>query len=212
MKVLITHEASQTVCRAFRELGHEAFSNDLKDCYGGHPEWHMKMDCYKAVRSQKWDLIIAHPECTKLAVSGNATYALGKARYNERREAAKWTQDYWSFCTSNCQKVCFENPIGVLPRMTNLPKPTYIQPFQFGHPEPKKTALFLFGLPSLKPTKIVSPKYIVGKDGKKYSRLHYLTKHSAMKYYGQDRATVRSQTYQGVAKAMALQWGKHNNI
>ena len=208
LDVLVIFEESQEVCKAFRRLGHNAYSCDIKPCSGRFPEWHFQSDIYQVLFRKKWDIIIGHPPCTALCVSGNSTYAKGKPKHSERIKAAIFTEGVWKDCLKITDKVCFENPVGVLTTLTQLPKPQYIQPFEFGHPEPKKTALFLNKLPKLKPTKIVEPEYIVS-GGKKYSRTHYLTDYLAKKFYGQDRATVRSKTYPGIATAMAEQWSKY---
>lgn len=206
MKVLVGCEESQAVCKAFREREHEAYSCDLQECSGGHPEWHIQQDIVQTIALGKWDLIILHPPCTALAVSGNATYAEGMPKYNERLEAIKWTEALWNLATSVCDRVVLENPVGVLPKHTKMPKPHYVQPWQFGHKETKKTGLWYYGVRFLKPTNIVDPEFIIGKDGKRYSPTHYMTKHVA-KSLGMTRGMIRSKTYQGIAKAMAEQWG-----
>lgn len=205
--VLIGCEKSQVICKAFRKLGINAFSNDIEKCYGKHPEWHIQSDVFYAIGSRKWDLIIIHPPCTAIAVSGNATYAKGKIKYKERLEAIKWVQMLWDYSIHKCSKVLMENPVGCLNTYGNFPKPQYIEPYQFGHHETKKTGLWINGLPNLIHTNIVEPKYIIAKNGDKYSRIHYLTKWSSEKYYGMDKSTVRSKTYKGIANAIAKQYG-----
>lgn len=206
MRVLVGCEESQAVCIEFRKLGHEAFSCDLKPCSGGHPEWHLQQDIFEIIDSNKWDIIILHPPCTCVCVSGNRTYAKDKQKYTERVESAKWTENLFKYAISKCKFVAMENPVGCLNTLCDLPRPQYIQPYQFGHPETKKTGLWLHGLPKLIPTKKVKPEYVLGKDGKRYSRIHFLSSWSSQKYYGCDRATIRSRTYSGIAKAMAEQW------
>lgn len=191
MKVLIGCEESQAVCIEFRKKGHEAYSCDIQDCSGNHPEWHLKIDVIKAIDLYDWDIIILHPPCTAIAVSGNRWYGVGKPRHNERIEAVKWTQKLWDKATSVCKRVALENPVGVLNKMGNFPNPNYIQPWQFGHGETKKTGLWLCGLKSLNYTDIVD-----GRDQK-------IWKMSP----SEDRAKLRSKTYPGIAKAMADQWG-----
>jgi len=207
MKILIIGEESQVICIQCRKLGHEAYSCDIKECSGGHPEWHYKGDWFGYIR-MGWDMIIGHPVCTKVCVSGNRTYAKGKPKYNERLESAKYIEELWNDCISVCDRVCFENPVGVLPTLTNMPKPHYIQPWQFGHTETKRTGLWLHGLPELNPTNIVKPEYIYYKSKKTKSGY---SKYSA----GQgdkpstnnpENARLRSKTYSGIAKAMAEQW------
>lgn len=191
MKVLITHEESQEVCKAFRERGHEAYSCDLQDCSGGHPEWHLKMDAEKAILGGLWDLIIMHPMCTKLAVSGNRWYGYGTARHTERIIAVAYTLQLWNTAKTVCNKVALENPVGVLNKYTLMPKPQYIQPWQFGHGETKKTGLWLYNLSPLTPTNIV--------EGRE-QRIWKMPPSA-------DRAKLRSKTFPGIANAMATQWG-----
>lgn len=199
MKVLIACEESQDVCKEFRKLGHEAYSNDIIECSGGHHEWHLQMDCMEAIKSRKWDLIIMHPPCTKITVSGNSTYGEGKDRHGERLNAVDWTQQLWNFAISVCDKVAMENPVGTLNRYGTFPKPSYIQPFQFGHTEQKKTGLWLHGLPPLAETENVYHEMML-LPKRERERLHYLPP-------SKDRARLRSKTFAGIAKAMAEQWG-----
>lgn len=191
-KILVGCEESQEVTKAFRKLGHEAYSCDIIPCSGNYPEYHLQMDIFKALDLYNWDLVILHPPCTKIAVSGNAWYGKEKLKFNERLEAIKWTQNLWDYATSICSKVALENPVGVLNSMGNLPKPDYIQPWQFGHGETKKTGLWLHGLPKLLPTNIVD-----GRD----QRIWKMPP-------SKDRGKLRSKTYPGIAEAMADQWGK----
>ena len=156
LKVLVGCEESQEVCKAFRALGHEAYSNDLLPASGGYPEWHLQMDVFAAIKIKKWDLIVLHPPCTKIAVSGNRWYGQDLLRFSERIEAVKWTQKLWDTAFLNCNYVALENPVGTLNTYGFFPKPQYIQPWQYGHGETKKTGLWLYNLPPLKPTNIVS--------------------------------------------------------
>lgn len=191
-KVLVGCEESQEVAKSFRELGFESYSCDIIPCSGGHSEYHLQMDIFKALDLHKWDLIILHPPCTKIAVSGNAWYGKEKSKFKERVQAVKWTQKLWDYAISICDKVALENPVGVLNSMGNFPKPSYIQPWQFGHGETKKTGLWLHGLPKLIPTNIV--------DGRE-QRIWKMPP-------SEDRGKLRSKTYPGIAKAIANQWGK----
>ena len=132
MKVLIACEYSGAVRDAFTRLGHDATSCDLlpTESFGKH----YKGDVFDLLTpGYGWDLIIAHPPCTALAVSGNAWYGKGQPKYQERLDSVQWTEKLWQKCKEVAPKVCFENPVGVLPRMANMPKPCYVQPFQFGH-------------------------------------------------------------------------------
>lgn len=149
MKVLVACEESQRVCIAFRELGHEAYSCDIQDCSGGHPEWHIKDDALKYINgrcsfitcdgkaheiSGKWDLLIAHPPCTHLAVSGARWFKEGRKPMYLQDEAAEF---FMKFINADCEKVAVENPICIM--STRYKKPSQIiNPWQFGHPEQKK--------------------------------------------------------------------------
>lgn len=197
MKVLIACEESQVVCKAFRAKGHEAHSCDLQDCSGGHPEWHLKMDCFKAIDLIKPVLLIAHPPCDYLTISANKWYKdqperksgalVGEARREARREAIEFFMKLY-----NCgiSKIAIENPIGVM--SSEFRKPDQVlQPWQYGHGETKATCIWLKGLSKLTPTDIV--------EGRE-QRLHKLPP-------SKDRAKLRSKTYPGIAEAMADQWG-----
>jgi hypothetical protein len=197
--ILISCEESQAICLAFRKLGHEAYSNDLQECSGGHPEWHLKMDCFEAMRLKKWDLIIAHPPCTYLTISANKWFKDQPARKSgalvgaERRQAREEAVEFFmKFANADCNHIAIENPVGVM--STRYRKPNQvIQPWMFGHGETKATCLWLRGLPALKPTNIV--------EGRE-PRLHKLPPTA-------DRAKLRSKTYEGWASAMAEQWGEY---
>jgi len=203
MKVLVACEESQTVTIELRKLGHEAYSNDIIECSGGHPEWHLKMDCFDAIEFMQWDMIIMHPPCTAMTVSGNSTYGKNpdgtwKPKHQERIDAVQWTQSLWNLATLVCDKVAMENPVGVLNTMGSFPKANYIQPYEFGHMEQKKTGLWLHGLAPLKGTEDVYDSMMkLPKNVRE--RLHYLPP-------SPDRAKLRSKTYKGIAKAMAEQW------
>ena len=200
MKVLVLCEYSGTVRDAFIKKGHNAISCDLlpTDTHGPH----YTGDAFDMLK-EPWDLIIAHPPCTCLSVSGNSTYGNNtdgtpKEKHYMRIEAAEWTEKLWNGCLSVCDRVCFENPVGVLPTLTDMPKPIYIQPYQFGHPEQKKTGLFLHGLPPLRETNNVYDAMMqLPKNVRE--RLHYLPP-------SKDRWKIRSTTYKGIADAMAGQW------
>ena len=185
MKILVACEFSGVVREAFRKRGHEAYSNDLLPADDCSP-YHIQGDCRDAIASERWDLIIMHPPCTALAVSGNRWYGLGMPKHQERLEAIRWTVRLFETAKDHADKVAMENPVGVLPM-----KPTqYIQPWQFGHGETKKTGLWLHNLPPLKPTNIV--------EGRE-QRIWKLPPTA-------DRWKIRSTTYQGIADAMAAQW------
>ncbi len=190
MRVLVGCEESQTVCGAFRQSGHEAYSCDFL-ATRGNPAWHIRGDVMDALSLKPWDLIILHPDCTALAVSGNAHYGKGMRYHEQRIDALEWTLNLWNIACSQCDHVSLENPVGVLlPHMKHV---QYIQPWEFGHGETKKTGLALHGLPPLVPTKIVA--------GREQRILNMPPSPT--------RKRDRSKTYAGIAKAMAFQWGKH---
>lgn len=145
MLILIGCEESQTVCQAFRNKGHLAFSNDLQPCSGGHPEWHLQCDVMKAIQDRKWDMVILHPDCTKLAVSGNAHYGAGTSGYRLRLQAINWTVGLWKAAKSVCERVCLENPVSVIFPYLTGGSLQYIQPYQFGHAESKKQGCICMG-------------------------------------------------------------------
>ena len=155
----------------------------------------LKGDCWPII-AQGWDLIIMHPPCTALAVSGNAHYGTGKPKNHLRAEAIEWTLSLYDHAKQYAPRVAFENPVGVLPV-----KPTqYVQPYQFGHPESKKTGLWLHNLPPLTDTNTL-PKPERGYwDNQTPSGQNKLAPSA-------DRWKIRSTTYQGIADAMAEQWG-----
>ena len=195
LKILVACEESQAVTIELRKLGHEAYSCDILECSGGHPEWHIQGDITMALYYHEWDLIGLHLPCTKVAVSGNRWYGTGTAGYNERIKSVKWMESVWVDTCSVCGKVYLENPVGVINSIGEcFPKPQYVQPWQFGHGETKKTGLWLYGLPELEPTNIV--------EGRK-QRIWKMPP-------SVDRAKLRSKTFSGIANAMANQWGASN--
>lgn len=203
MKILIACEESQSVCKAFREKGHEAYSCDILPCSGGHPEWHIQGDVLDHL-DKGWDMMIAFPPCTHLAVSGAAWF---KEKIKDGRQQ-QGIDFFMKLVNANIPIIAVENPVSIMSSKYRKPD-QIINPYQFGDPVPKKTCLWLKGLPLLKPTKIVEPEYIVGKrDGKKYSKIHYMS-------VGKDpeeRSRLRSKTFPGIAKAMAEQWGSLPDI
>lgn len=196
MKILIACEYSGTVRDAFNALGHDATSCDLLPTDSPGP--HHTGDIYDML-DQQWDLIVAHPPCTALAVSGNAWYGEGMPKYQQRLDACAWTRKLWDKCLEVSPRVCFENPVGVLPRLAGFPKPKYVQPYQFGHTEQKKTGLYLHNLEPLTDTNNVYAEMTL-LPKRERERMHYLPP-------SPDRWKLRSTTYKGVAEAMAEQWG-----
>ena len=220
MKVLVACEESQRVCEAFRKRGHEAYSCDIIDCSGGHPEWHIKQDVIPILKGNiefntedgtshfidSWNLIIAHPPCTYLTNTGNRWFNVEKygekaiKRLADREEAIKF---FMEFVNANCEHIAIENPIGCM--STRYRKPDQIiQPYWFGDPFEKKTCLWLKGLPKLKETNRVEPE----------KRIEYASGKSLPAWYDQcwsmnkeERSRARSKTFPGFAEAMAEQWG-----
>ena len=197
MKILIGCEYSGVVRDAFIALGHDAISCDLLPTDKEGP--HFQGDIYDML-NERWDLIIMHPPCTALAVSGNAWYGEGMPKYQKRLNAVEWTKKLWGKCREVSDKVCFENPVGVLPRLGKFPKPSYVQPYQFGHKEQKKTGLYLHGLDPLNETDNVYDEMMLLPKNER-ERMHYLPP-------SPDRWKIRSTTYKGIAQAMAKQWGE----
>ena len=188
MRVLVACESSGTVREAFRARGHEAWSCDLLDADDGS-EFHFQGDCRPIIETG-WDLIIAHPPCTALAVSGNRWYGEGKPKHHERAESVAFVSDLADLMSRSATRWAIENPVGVLSTMWRKPD-QYVQPWQFGHGETKKTGLWLHGLAPLTPTDVV--------DGRE-QRIWKMGP-------SPDRWKERSKTYQGIADAMAEQWG-----
>ena len=203
MKILIACEESQTICKEFRRLGHEAYSCDLLPCSGGHPEWHLQCDVF-TVLDQGWDMMIAHPECTRLTVTANKWY---KPEFSERFPTIHQDREdavdfFMRLANANIPRIAIENPIGIM--STRWRKPDQIiQPYQFGDPERKSTCLWLKNLPKLIPTDIVQPEIITFKSGKTMSKCHY----ESVKLSKEERRKARSKTFPGIARAIAEQWG-----
>ena len=230
MRVLVACEESQAVCKAFRARGHEAYSADIQECSGGHPEWHIMGDCLPLLDGNcnfitqggqwvhiegKWDLLIAHPPCTYLTCSGERwfnTERYGKAaekRWRDRMDAAVF---FMRFVAANCDRIAIENPVGVMGTAYRKADQA-IQPYEYGHPTKKTTCLWLKNLPKLKPTNVVEPEME-----------EYICSNGKLKKFGKgigeavangkilawnDPMTkkIRSKTFQGIADAMADQWG-----
>lgn len=221
MKVLVACEESQRVTIELRKLGNEAYSCDLLDCSGNHPEWHIKKDVTLLLNgncifstvdgveheiSGKWDMIIAFPPCTYLTVTGNRWFNYEKygdkaiQRMLDRNDAIKF---FMTIANADCDKIAIENPVGVM--STKWRKPDQIiEPFEYGDAYEKRTCLWLKGLPKLVPTKIVGiPDRIKFKSGKTMAKWYV----EAGNLTKDQRALVRSKTFPGIAKAMADQWG-----
>lgn len=207
-KILIACEESQAVCIEFRKLGFEAYSCDILPCSGGHPEWHIQ-EPVENVLHKYWDLIIAFPPCTHLAVSGARHFAQ-KIADGRQKQGIDF---FMKFTELDCQFISIENPVGI---MSNLyKKPTQIiQPYEFGDPVKKTTCLWLKGLPNLNPTKNVADevKYYTSKGGAKMSEWNARQLNIGGKKYGYNTEEFkkhRSKTFPGIARAMAEQWGAY---
>lgn len=194
MKILIACEESQAVCKAFRAKGHEAYSCDIFECSGGHPEWHIQGDVLKQL-DKGWDMMIAHPPCTYLTNAG-AVHLYPNGVLNEDRfKKGMVAKDFFlKLLNANIPKIVVENPIPStvygLPRYNQI-----IQPWQFGHPFSKKTCLWLKNVEPLMPTNITNERQSTKVSGNWFNR------------GGKDRQKNRSKTFQGIAEAMAEQWG-----
>lgn len=224
MKILVACEESQAVTKELRMLGHEAYSCDIVECSGGHPEWHIMQDvipllngnCGFATMDEqthmvngKWDMIIAFPPCTYLTVTGNRWFDIekyGKKAVQRHKDRAEAIEFFMAIANADCDKFAIENPIGVM--STTWRKPNQIiQPYEYGHPCRKATCLWLKNLPLLKPTNVVYPEiyYYKAKNGRIKSDSRWRSKFSVA-----DRAKQRSKTFPGIAKAMAEQWAGEN--
>ncbi|MEI6059405.1 MAG: hypothetical protein WCR72_01800 [Bacteroidota bacterium] len=215
MKILFGCEESQTVTIAFRNAGHEAYSNDLKPCSGGHPEWHLQMDVNEAIDLMDWDMIGLHPVCTKMTLSGNRHYAPGKEKHFERLEAVEWAIKLWQKACKKAKKVYMENPIGAMNSDSRLPKPQIIQPYYFGDEFQKTTCLWLKGLNFLyhnstanlfdqNITHVGKGEMWVAKSGKVMPKWVADTPSTN----NEANRTIRSKTFEGIATAMAEQWSR----
>lgn len=233
MNVLIACEESQRVCVEFRKKGHNAFSCDIISCSGGHPEWHIRQDVLQVLRGgqfvtmdgmvhyvREWDMVIAFPPCTHLAVSGAAWFE--KKRTDGRQKEG--IEFFCNFLDADCEKIVIENPIGIisgdyipkwfpdLAEKHNLPqKPTQIiHPWMFGDNYSKSTCLWERGVKPLIPLINTEPElewfeWIDSRTGKHKRQPKWFA--DAWRLPADERAKVRSKTFPGIAKAMAEQWG-----
>tara|TARA_B110000240_G_C13505161_1_gene455807 strand:+ start:2896 stop:3522 length:627 start_codon:yes stop_codon:yes gene_type:complete len=207
MKVLIACEESQTVTKEFRKIGIEAYSCDILDCSGGHPEWHIKADAIAEAYSGKYDMMICFPTCTYLTVSG--------LHWNKKQpERAKKTEDALVFVQklmdAPIEFIALENPVGCISTRIRKPNQT-INPHQFGDDASKRTCLWLKGLPNLIPTNNVAPRLVDGKKrwANQMDNGQNITYDENNKIVGWNDPRIkglRSKTYKGIAEAMATQW------
>lgn len=202
MKILVACEESQAVTIELRKLGHEAYSCDIEPCSGGHPEWHLQVDALELLK-MRWDMIIAFPPCTYMTNAGAVRMRVKGEIVEERYEKAMQAKEFFMrFYNADCKKIAIENPTPM--KIVGLPPYTQaIQPYQFGHPYSKRTCLWLKNLPLLIPTKIMKyhEPYING--GCKDAHGNY------RRFQGRKERDpkIRSKTFNGIAKAMAEQWG-----
>ena len=226
-KILIACEESQRVCEAFRRRGFEAYSCDIIECSGGHPEWHIMgdvlpilngrcefytMDGVRHYIGRQWDLIVAHPPCTFLTVTGNRWFNVEKygekamERQQDREKAAEF---FMMFANADCRRIVIENPIGYMNGVYRKPD-QIIHPYYFAKAEGdencerKSTCLWLKGLPPLKYEIKFEPRVIVYKNGKGTDSPWHM---ESMGLPKDERSRVRSRTFQGIADAIAEQYG-----
>ena len=198
MRILVACEESQEVTWRLRRLGHEAYSCDILPTSGHHPEWHIQADALEVIKLH-WDMVLAFPPCTHLAVSG-AKWFEEKKRDGRQQMGVGFFLAFTAI--DHVPKVAIENPVGIMSTIYRKPD-QIIQPWMFGDPHEKKTCLWLKGLPKLEPTNIVDPPpRIVYASGKTDPDWH--TEARSMK--GLERQVARSKTFPGIAEAMATQW------
>lgn len=202
MKILVACEESQAVTIELRKLGHEAYSCDIEPCSGGHPEWHIQCDAMELLKMQ-WDMIIAFPPCTYMTNAGAVRMRVKGEIVPERYQKAMQAKEFFmQIYNADCEKIAIENPTPM--KIVGLPPYSQvIQPYMFGHPYSKRTCLWLKGLPPLMATDIIMDgvqPYVNG--GCKDAHGNY------RRFQGRKERDpkIRSKTFPGVAKAMALQW------
>lgn len=215
MYILVACEESQRVCEAFRNKGHDAFSCDIIDTSGNHPEWHIKGDVLpllngfctfgtcdgtQHILNQKWDMIIGFPPCTYLTCAGAVRLYPKKGQMDmERYKKGLAARGFFmAIYNADCEKICVENPLPM--KVFELPpRSQKIEPYEFGHPYRKRTLLWLKGLPQLQPTEIITENIVSWVNGGSKGKRHSMgIKNSAKE---------RSKTFPGIAQAMADQWG-----
>lgn len=207
MRILVACEESQAVCKAFRKIGHEAYSCDIEPCSGGNPEWHLQVDALEMLKLP-WDMIIAHPPCTYLTNAGAVRMKVNGEVVPERYEKAMEAKAFFmKFLEADCPHIAVENPTPM--KLVGLPPYTQaIQPYEFGHPFSKRTCLWLKGLPPLRPTEIVKNHTPFVNGGCKDANGNY------RRFQGRKErdAKTRSKTFPGIAQAMAEQWGNLEEV
>ncbi|WP_299248312.1 hypothetical protein [uncultured Cytophaga sp.] len=231
MNILIACEESQTVCKAFRDLGYNAFSCDILPCSGDHPEWHFMTDVFKVIKNKGgilqngrtynikgvWDLMIAHPPCTYLSVSGARWYYHPEDGHlpiesrrphpnfpNRAKDKAEAVKFFTKLAKVDIKRIAIENPIGIMSKLWRKPD-QIIQPYMFGDEATKTTCLWLKNLPQLIPTKMVGKgERVVLSSGRSLPKWYSDSFHTSIST--EQRRTLRSKTFQGFADAMATQW------
>jgi hypothetical protein len=222
-KILVACEESQAITKEFRALGYEAFSCDLLPSSGGHPEWHIQGDVFKII-NDGWDLMIAHPPCTFLSASGSGwlyhpddknlptqarrPHPKYPNRIQDRDEAVEFVKKIYE---SDIPYIAIENPIGMLSSQWRKPD-QIVQPWMFGDEANKSTCFWLKGLPLLMPTDVVGKgeffEWVDGKSGKLKRQPMWYYKALSEAKTPEQRRTLRSKTFQGMAKAIAYQWSQ----
>lgn len=229
MNILVACEESQVITKELRLLNHNAYSCDLLPCSGGHPEWHFNCDVFEVIEKKggilqngemsshinQWDIMIAHPPCTYLSVSGAQWYYHPedkKLPTEERRphpkypNRAKNREDaikfFLALANASIDKIAIENPVGIISSRWRKPD-QIVQPFMFGDEARKTTCLWLKNLPLLEHTNIVGEgERVYFKSGKSHPKWYS----EALSKSDKERRTIRSKTFPGMAKAIALQW------
>lgn len=206
MRILVACEESQTITKELRSRGHMAFSCDLQECSGGHPEWHFKRDVFEII-NLGWDMMIAHPPCTYLSVSGLHWNKRNPERAQKTEDALKFVQ---KLMDADIPKIAIENPVSCISSRIRKPD-QIIQPYQFGDDASKKTCLWLKGLKPLEHTDYIKPRIVEGKerwgnqrdDGQNF----ILDKKGVILGWNTEEIKkARSKTFPGIAKAIAEQW------
>ncbi len=207
LNVLILCEESGVMRQAFRELGHDAWSCDIEPARDAS-KYHFQDDCldvlskrYHEDKALQWDLIIFHPPCEKMCVSGNRWYGKGMAMHGDRLRSISWTTCVWDHICAATEHAAMENPVSVLWKYQNCPV-DYVQPFEYGHQETKKTGLALHNLPPLKPTNVLVIPPSGSDERKSWEKVWRMAP-------GPNRKRDRSETYSGIAAAAAAQWSAH---
>lgn len=217
MDILIAYERNQLVTNEFRALGFNAYSCDIKECAGDHPEWHIRNDAEKVITGHNWLFIGLHLPCTKLAVSGNRTYGKHKPRYAERLNALDYSVRIWNKARRVAKHVYLENPVGALNGDSRMPRLQTIHPYYFGDEFQKITCLFLHNLLYLvhnktddlfgRKTHVSKGEFVTFASGKQMPKWYAETASTN----SEKNREVRNRTFPGIAKAIAHQWGDYIN-